>query len=784
MEWRQYLFNMLLGSKQRIQAILTVFARDSSVGIIYPVRYERTLYWAYTWLSNKWAAAPFVNRLGFDFDPDEYLDYPAGSMFWIKKEALKPLLDMRLTRNDFPQEMGQNDGALQHVIERCFTLSARSLGLKYALINDLNEDVFSLTDAKKISPYFNMSSADQVRHALPLVDVVSFDIFDTLLCRPFASPDKVFQYLEEMVRQRYGVKDFMRLRQQAEADIRLQQGESGDVKISQIYQALADMAGISREVAQDILDLELTTEIDILIPRPDMLATFEDVKKAGKRIILTTDTYFERPHIERILALKGIVGYQQLYISSEEGRRKDRGDMWDYIIEKEGIGGNNFLHIGDNEQSDIQLLGDRGPYFIVHVMKPSVLFRQSSHGKFLWQMLNPRKGWRENLLYGMVSNHFCLDTYPCDFWYSDKPLSDPYALGYTVFGPLVHNFIAWLINYARLDGVTRLYFLSREGYALHKIYQEVVSSVAFKQASTVLPEGRYLLSSRRAALFASLRKNEDILPFLDRNFNGTLRYFFEKRLNVNASNMKLIEKAVGAATLSRQILLPVDYNLIKDILFNVFDILAPQAESERELLLSYYRDNGMDEREKIGLVDIGYSCTIQKALSTLLGRPLNGYYFAIDNKAAKIKGHGSQARGYLGELINPTISSVVIFKYSLLLEAVLTAPEGQLLNFTCGKDGVVPVFKLPGLSQKRFDTIAGIHDGMGAFVRDMLSLFGAAALDIEFPVPDLISYYQMIATGRVDLGDLKQSLSVEDEYCGLPEIAVIDYYTKVYDSQR
>ncbi|MGD0854889.1 MAG: rhamnan synthesis F family protein [Dehalococcoidia bacterium] len=784
MEWRQYLYKMLLGSKQRIQAILTVFARDASVGIIYPARYEHTPYWAYTWLSNKWDAAPFVNRLGFDFDPDEYIDYPTGSMFWIKKEALKPLFDMRLARNDFPEERGQTDGALHHIMERCFTLSARSRGFKYTIINDLNDDVFSYSDARKVSSYFNVSPADLIQHTLPLVDVVSFDIFDTLLCRPFASPDKLLQYIEEAVHQRYGVKDFMRLRQQAEADVRLRQGHLGDVKISQIYQALASAAGISWEVAEKILEFELTTEIELLIPRPDMLAAFEEVKGAGKRIILTTDTYFEKPHIERILMEKGLSGYHQLYISSEEGRLKDRGDMWDYIIEHEGIRGSNLLHIGDNEQSDVQLLGDRGPYFIVHVMKPSVLFRQSAHGNLLWQMLNPREGWRENLLYGMISNHFCLDTYPFDFWYCDKPLSDPFTLGYTVFGPLMHNFLAWLINYARLDGVKRLYFLSREGYALHKMYQDIAGSAALRQPNINLPAGSYLLSSRRTALFAVLKKEEDLLPFLDRDFNGTLRNFFEKRLNISVANMQAVEKVVGEEGMGRQISLPSDYDMVKKSLLNVFDILAPQAEAEREALLAYCKENGLLDKEKMGLVDIGYSCTIQKSLIGLLDRPLNGYYFAIDDKAGKIRDGSSQARGYLGELLNPKISAVVIFKHSLLLEAVLTAPDGQLLYFSGGKDGAVPVFKQPGLAQKRFDVITRIHDGMGTFVRDMLKLFGAAALEIEFPVSDMLHYYQMIATGRVDLGDLKKVLSVEDEYSGLPEIEVIDYYTKLYDSQR
>ncbi len=784
MDRRQYLYKMVIGSRQRIQAILTIFARDAGVGIIYPARYEQMPYWSYTWLSNKSIAAPFVNMLGFDFDPDEYIDYPSGSMFWFKKEALKPLLDMRLTGNDFPEEMGQNDGELQHVMERCFTLSARSRGFKPVIINDLNKDIFSFTDMIKISPYFNVSPIEKVREELTLVDVVSFDIFDTLLSRPFASPGKVFEYLEEVVQQRYGLKDFARLRQEAESKLRSHLGQSGDVKISQVYQSLAVMAGISREVAEEILELELATEIKLLIPRRDMLDSFEEVRKAGKRVILTTDTYFERPHIERILEAKGITGYHRLYISSEEGKRKDRGDMWDYIIKQEKITENNFLHVGDNEQSDCQMLGDCIHNSIVHVMKPSVLFRQSAHGQYLWQMLNPRKGWRENLLSGMISNHFCLDTYPYEFWYCEKPLSDPFALGYTVFGPLMHDFLAWLINYVRQDGLTHLYFLSREGYAMQKMYQDIAESTSLKQAGLILPSSSYLFCSRRAALFAGLRSQEDLLPFLDRHFDGTLRYFFEKRLNASAENMQAIEHALGSDVLNKEVSLPEDYNLIKKYLFTVFDILALQAKDEREYLLSYCRDQDMKTGGKMGLVDIGYSCTIQKALMKLLEIPLNGYYFAIDNKAAKIEDIESRARGYLGESVSNSLSALVILKYNLLIEAVLTAPEGQLLYFTAGKDGVIPVFKPAGLSQKYFDVIARIQDGMQAFVHDMLNLFGADMLKVDFPVQEVLFYYQMIATGKIDIGDLKAALSVEDEYCGTPEVAVIDHYINTENQEK
>ena len=39
---------------------------------------------------------------------------------------------------------------------------------------------------------------DKLRNSLNKYDIISFDIFDTLLIRPYAKPSNVFQHLEEM----------------------------------------------------------------------------------------------------------------------------------------------------------------------------------------------------------------------------------------------------------------------------------------------------------------------------------------------------------------------------------------------------------------------------------------------------------------------------------------------------------------------------------------------------------------------------------------------------------
>jgi lipopolysaccharide biosynthesis protein len=45
-------------------------------------------------------------------------------MFWVRLDALRPLLDAHLGEDEFETEQGQVDGTLAHAIERVFALSA------------------------------------------------------------------------------------------------------------------------------------------------------------------------------------------------------------------------------------------------------------------------------------------------------------------------------------------------------------------------------------------------------------------------------------------------------------------------------------------------------------------------------------------------------------------------------------------------------------------------------------------------------------------------------------
>ena len=116
-DWRSFLEHSMFGSRDLINQILTLFADNPALGLVYPP-YFSTLAEQPAWGSNKNSFEAFFRRLSTDAVPEKCPDFPAGSFFWARTKALQPLFNLRLTMNHFPAEAGQKDGTLAHTIER------------------------------------------------------------------------------------------------------------------------------------------------------------------------------------------------------------------------------------------------------------------------------------------------------------------------------------------------------------------------------------------------------------------------------------------------------------------------------------------------------------------------------------------------------------------------------------------------------------------------------------------------------------------------------------------
>ena len=107
---------------------------NEKVGVVFP-QYYAPIRVSINWGENYLATKDFLRGLGIEIDNRHLIEFPAGSMFWFKPEALAPLFECGLTFDDFPEEGGQVDGTIAHAIERAFLFIAEAAGYTWIKID-------------------------------------------------------------------------------------------------------------------------------------------------------------------------------------------------------------------------------------------------------------------------------------------------------------------------------------------------------------------------------------------------------------------------------------------------------------------------------------------------------------------------------------------------------------------------------------------------------------------------------------------------------------------------
>ncbi|CDX46179.1 Rhamnan synthesis F [Mesorhizobium plurifarium] len=133
--WRDYLLGNLVGSTEVVRSILALFSADQKLGVVYPQHFypiRGMLNWGFDFET----AQALLAKAHWSLSKDSLLEFPSGSMFWGRSAALKPLLDLGLTFDDFPIEAGQVDGTLAHAIERSYLHFAECAGFHWLKVQN------------------------------------------------------------------------------------------------------------------------------------------------------------------------------------------------------------------------------------------------------------------------------------------------------------------------------------------------------------------------------------------------------------------------------------------------------------------------------------------------------------------------------------------------------------------------------------------------------------------------------------------------------------------------
>jgi lipopolysaccharide biosynthesis protein len=125
--WRNDLFNKLIGVGA-INKAINIFEKNNAIGIIGPANHVLPMYYYYG--GNALRVIGLGKKMGVDDCYLNNLNFVAGSMFYARKEALLPILNLGLNDSDFEIENLQTDGTMAHAVERAFAVALLAANLQ------------------------------------------------------------------------------------------------------------------------------------------------------------------------------------------------------------------------------------------------------------------------------------------------------------------------------------------------------------------------------------------------------------------------------------------------------------------------------------------------------------------------------------------------------------------------------------------------------------------------------------------------------------------------------
>lgn len=746
--WRRTLLEGLMGNPKQVVDIFYEFETNPEIGLIYPETWSGLPYWGHNWLSNTKSRDVLMEKLGFvDVYYDKYVDFPMGTMFWGRMDAISDFFRGKIKLNDFPEENGQVDGTIAHAFERCLGALNKINGYQVTTY-DNETDTFSHGYGRKNLNQYWAKSAKMLKDEAYRYDIVSFDIFDTLLTRNIIAPDYLFRIIEIKLKQKDIDCQYAKLRKKAENNLR-KKGEKVDFTIDEIYDEFQKITNYTKKSCDIIKELEVQTELEYIEPRAEMIQILKYVKEElHKTVILVSDMYLLKTNVIKLLEKCQITEYDELFISCECNLRKDNGTMWDMLVEK--YKGKEILHIGDNEKSDAQLPGDR-KISIHHIFT----------GRDVFLLSNIGRGYKkqeyctiDSVALGIIVAKYFNNPYDFNDSKFNIKIGNEYDLGYCIIGPIVCDYMRWVAKKALENKNDKLLFLAREGYLFNNVFE------VMKKNCPVLKDiqGEYLYASRRAMTVCNINTEEDIQDCLTIMYEGTLSKLMSSRFGIMLDNS--IEDC--------KIFLPDDSAKVMNIIKPMIKDVISSSQRERENYLSYY-GKVVSNSKRCATLDIGYAGTIQYFLSKFTKDTYDGYYFATDNKLLPLRIEGNTISGrYIEKDEIQPASSSYIHRYSLLLETVLTSMDNQFMFID---EKMVPHFRSEdsGISK---DMIRKIHQGALDYANKLFDLLKNIAIIQESNKLVYEEIMRMSVEENLLTDELKDKFILEDNFCTDKEINV------------
>ncbi|MEZ5783186.1 MAG: HAD family hydrolase [Rhizobiaceae bacterium] len=215
---------------------------------------------------------------------------------------------------------------------------------------------------------YSITSLKEVIELAERHDVISFDLFDTLIARrglrleeiQHLSAEKLLLHLDPVLFDR--PEDVLLHRQKTTDLLRdsVSVGSREPLLETVFERILASGGGISEHaervaIAADAAEFERQLEQNSLVAHPDAVEVISQLKRAGKKVIAISDMYFSPAQMDRLLERKGLRQlFDEVFVSTGIGQTKREGHAFETVRARLDVAATRILHVGDNAISDVR----------------------------------------------------------------------------------------------------------------------------------------------------------------------------------------------------------------------------------------------------------------------------------------------------------------------------------------------------------------------------------------------------------------------------------------------
>lgn len=537
--------------------------------------------------------------------------------------------------------------------------------------------------------------------------VYSFDVFDTLVTRKVGLPDHIFLLAGNRIREELNLdidpQIFANARIQAGRELSSSNESQRD--IYKIYQYLAKALHIPDDIKDRMLQIELDTEFENIIPVKKNVNKLESLRERGDRIIYISDMYLGEEILKKLLAGLGIYKKgEHLFVSCDYGSSKTNGKLFDIVVKELGIQKQDLHHFGNGKKSDILGAEKAG---ITSTYLPDGNINRYERVLVLG---NKRHNLNTNdiLRYSQIA----AATRHARLQRKDEN-KEIYDISCSVAAPMLYSFVSYVLENAKDK---RIFFLARDGYIMYQIARRI------KEYRKLDTDIKYLYISREVLVLAKYDQMD-----YDQYIDYIAEIFSEETLISIFRKLKVSDSVISRTSLTENELKRKLFFIGKEELHKIFSINEIhediESESRRKMnrLFKYFKSEGLLDDKKIAIADTGWKLTIQNLIVELFSQynvpQPEGYYFGI-NEPAYSPLHRGGKHGFFWDLRKEE-SSLADPKIIRIFEVFCSAPHGQTVDYISGENSIEPEFSD---RETRYLVDWGIEDMENGILRTVDSL--------------------------------------------------------------